>query len=243
MLNEVLRECFRFVRAVVDSPDFSLNTSREVLQHDRQLRIVCNNLEKKIKNELKHLMEEEPEKYELFYIAYCYALKYSMMDHQGEKKELLSDLLMFYSSTEKKPVSFASYKQRMKQEQKFLYYVCSDSIIRADSLPQAERLRDAGYEVLYMMDDLDGFIMRSLKEYDGMTFCDITTDDLGLETQDEKQEAEKAQEENKELLDFVKETLGEAVADVKISHKLKSAPVYLSTEGDITIERSLFLRQ
>ncbi|NCC68055.1 MAG: molecular chaperone HtpG, partial [Clostridia bacterium] len=227
--KEVLPECFRFVRGVVDSPDFSLNISREMLQHDRQLRLICNNLEKKIKNELRRLMDDEPEKYERFYNAFCYQLKYNMMANHGDKKELISDLLMYYSSTEKKPVSFRAYKERMPEEQKYLYYVCTDSIVRADNLPQAEQIRDKGYEVLYMTDDLDGFIMRSLREFDGVQFCDITTDDLGLETEDEKEEAEKAQEENKELLEFVKDTIGEAIADVKISHKLRSAPVYLST--------------
>jgi molecular chaperone HtpG len=234
--KEVLPECFRFVRGVVDSPDFSLNISREMLQHDRQLRLICNNLEKKIKNELRRLMDDEPEKYERFYNAFCYQLKYNMMANHGDKKELISDLLMYYSSTEKKPVSFRAYKDRMPEEQKYLYYVCTDSIVRADNLPQAEQIRDKGYEVLYMTDDLDGFIMRSLREFDGVQFCDITTDDLGLETEDEKEEAEKAQEENKELLEFVKDTIGDAIADVKISHKLRSAPVYLSTEGEITIE-------
>lgn len=234
--KEVLPECFRFVRGVVDSPDFSLNISREMLQHDRQLRIICNNLEKKIKNELRRLMDDEPEKYDRFYNAFCYQLKYNMMANHGEKKELICDLLMYYSSTRKELVPFSEYKASMPEEQKYIYYVCTDSIARADSLPQAEQIRDKGYEVLYLTDDLDGFIMRSLNEYEGVPFCDITTDDLGLETEDEKEEAEKLQEEHKELLQFVKDTVGEAIADVRISHKLKTAPVYLSTEGEITIE-------
>jgi len=234
--KEVLPECFRFVRGVVDSPDFSLNISREMLQHDRQLRIICNNLEKKIKNELRRLMDDEPEKYERFYNAFSYQLKYNMMANHGEKKEFLSDLLMYYSSTRKELVPFSEYKASMPEEQKYIYYVCTDSITRADSLPQAEQIRDKGYEVLYLTDDLDGFIMRALKEYEGVPFCDITTDDLGLETEDEKEETKKLQEENKDLLQFVKDTLGDAISDVRISHKLKTAPVYLSTEGDITIE-------
>lgn len=234
--KEVLPECFRFVRGVVDSPDFSLNISREMLQHDRQLKLISNNLEKKIKNELRRIMDDEPEKYETFYNAFKYTLKYNALANHAEKKDFLCDLLMFYSSTAKELVPLREYKEKMPEEQKLIYYVCTDSILRADSLPQAEQIRDKGYEVLYLTDDLDGFLMNALSEYEGIKLCNITTDDLGLETEDEKEEAQKQQEENKDLLQFVKDSIGDSVAEVRISHKLKTAPVYLSTEGHITIE-------
>ncbi|MGI5984533.1 MAG: molecular chaperone HtpG [Clostridiales bacterium] len=234
--KDVIPDCFRFVRGVVDSPDFPLNISRETLQHGRQLKIISNNLEKKIKNELRRLMDEEPENYEKFYDAFSAQLKYALVANQGEKKELLTDLLMFYSSKEKELVPLREYKEKMPEEQKLIYYVCTDSIARAESLPQAEQIRDKGYEILYMTEDVDDFVIRRLEEYEGIKFCNITNDDLGLETDEEKSEIEKKQEENKELLDFIKDTLGDSVVDVRISRKLKSHPVYLTSEGDISIE-------
>ena len=234
--SDVIPECFRFVRGVVDSPDFPLNISREMLQHSRQLTIIANNLEKKIKNELMRLMDEEPEKYETFYAAFGNQLKYATLARQCEKRDLLIDLLMFYSSKEKELIPLREYKEKMPEEQKLIYYVCADSIQRAENLPQAEQIREKGYEVLYMTDDVDDFVGKRLEQYEGIAFCNISTDDLGLESETEKEEAKKKQEENKELLDFVKETLGGEVIDVRISHKLKSHPVYLTTDGDISIE-------
>lgn len=234
--SDVIPECFRFVRGVVDSPDFPLNISREMLQHSRQLTIIANNLEKKIKNELMRLMDEEPEKYETFYAAFGNQLKYATLARQCEKRDLLIDLLMFYSSKEKELIPLREYKEKMPEEQKLIYYVCADSIQRAENLPQAEQIREKGYEVLYMTDDVDDFVGKRLEQYEGIPFCNISTDDLGLESETEKEEAKKKQEENKELLDFVKETLGGEVIDVRISHKLKSHPVYLTTDGDISIE-------
>ncbi len=234
--KDVVPDCFRFVRGVVDSPDFSLNISRETLQHGRQLKIIANNIEKKVKNELRRLMDEEPEAYEKFYTAFGIQLKYGMVSNQGEKKEQLSDLLMFYSSKEKELIPFREYKEKMPEEQKLIYYVCTDSIARAEALPQAEQVRDKGFEILYMTDDIDDFVIRRLETFEDIKFCNITNDDLGLETEDEKSEAEKKTEENKEMLDFVRESLGEEIADVRLSHKLKSHPVYLTTEGEISIE-------
>lgn len=234
--KDVIPDCFRFVRGVVDSPDFPLNISRETLQSGRQLKIIQNNIEKKVKNELRRMMDEEPETYEKFYNAFGVQLKYSVCANYGEKKDLLSDLLIFYSNKEKKLIPLRAYKEKMPEEQKFIYYVCTDSIAHAESLPQAEQIRDKGYEILYMTDDVDEFVIRRLENYEGVKFCNITNDDLGLETDEEKSAAEKKQEENKELLDFVKETLGESVVDVRISRKLKSHPVYLTSDGDVSIE-------
>ena len=234
--KDVIPDCFRFVRGIVDSPDFALNISRETLQHGRQLKTISNNLEKKVKNELLRLMEEEPEAYEQFYGAFSDQLKYSICNNYGEKKDLLVDLLMFYSSTEKELIPLKEYKSKMPEEQKLIYFVCTDSIDQAESLPQAEQVRDKGYEILYMTGEIDDFVVRELKEYDGMSFCNITTDDLGFEGVESKEEAEKKQEENKELLEFVKESVGEALSSVRISSKLKTSPVFLTTDGDVTIE-------
>ena len=234
--KDVVPDCFRFVRGVVDSPDFSLNISRETLQHGRQLKIIANNIEKKVKNELRRLMDEEPEAYEKFYNAFGIQLKYGMVSNQGEKKDQLSDLLMFYSSKEKELIPFREYKEKMPEEQKLIYYVCTDSIVRAEALPQAEQVRDKGFEILYMTDDIDDFVIRRMESYEDIKFCNITNDDLGLETDEEKSEKEKKQEESRELLDFIRESLGDDVSDVRLSHKLKSHPVYLTTEGEISIE-------
>ena len=234
--KDVIPDSFPFVRGVVDSPDFPLNISRETLQSGKQLKIIQNNIEKKVKNELRKMMDEEPESYEKFYNAFGLQLKYGVCANYGEKKDLLSDLLLFYSSKEKELVPLREYKEKMPEEQKLIYYVCTDSIAHAESLPQAEQIRDKGYEILYMTDDVDDFVIRRLEKYEDIQFCNITSDDLGLETEEEKSQAEKKQEENHELLDFVKETLGESVSFVRLSHKLKTHPVYLTSEGEITIE-------
>jgi len=234
--KDVIPDCFRFTRGVVDSPDFPLNISRETLQSGRQLKIIQNNLEKKVKNELRRLMDEEPESYEKFYAAFATQLKYGIVQNQGEKKDLLTDLLMFYSSKEKELVPLREYKTKMPEDQKLIYYACTDSIERAEALPQAEQIRAKGYEILYCTDDVDDFIMRRLEEFDGCKLCNVTTDDLELETEEEKQDVEKKQEEYKELLDFIKETLGDEVSAVRISGKLVNEPVFLTSEGEISIE-------
>ena len=234
--KDVIPEPFRFVRGVVDSPDFPLNLSRETLQSGRQLKIIQTNLEKKVKNELRRMMDDEPENYTKFYTAFNLQLKYGTVENYGEKKDLLTDLLMFYSNKEKELIPLREYKAKMPTEQKFIYYVCTDSISHAESLPQTEQIRDRGFEILYMVDEVDDFVIRRLEQFEDVKFCNITNDDLGLETEEEKSEAEKKQEERRPLLDFMKETLGESVADVRLSHKLKSHPVYLTSEGDISID-------
>lgn len=234
--KDVIPPAFRFVRGVVDSPDFPLNISRETLQSGRQLKIIQNNIEKKVKNELRRLMDEEPEQYEKFYSAFGLQLKYSTVENYGEYKDLLTDLLMFYSNQEKELIPLREYKEKMPEEQTRIYYVCTDSIAKAESLPQTEAIREKGFEILYLTDDVDDFIMRRLEKYEDIPFCNITNDDLGLETEEEKAETEKKQEQFKELLDFVQESLGEAVAKVQLSHKLMSQPVYMTSEGEISIE-------
>ena len=233
---DLLPEHFRFVKGIVDSPSLSLNISRELLQHDRQLKTIAVNLEKKIKSELKKMMTAEPEKYEKFYKAFGLQLKYGIVNDYGMHKDMLKDLIMFHSSKENKLVSLADYIARMPEEQKFIYFACGESIAHIDKLPQTEQLKEKGFEMLYMTDDVDEFAVQVLGEFEGKQFKSINADDLGLETEDEKKETEKQAEDNKDMLENLKESLGGAVSKVIVSHKLKSHPVCLSTEGPITLE-------
>ncbi len=234
---DLLPECFRFVKGVVDSPDLSLNISREMLQHDRQLKTIAGNLEKRIKSELKKLMTEDPEKYGKFYSSFGLQLKYGVLNGYGAKKELLQDLLVFYSSREQKPISLSDYVAAMPEGQKYIYYACGDSVARLDKLPQSEPVKEKGYAVLYLTDEVDEFVMNMLGSFEEKEFKSVKADDLGL---DEDKDAEKRTEEiekaNEKLFEFVKETLGGAVAAVKLSRKLKSYPVCLGTQGEITLE-------
>lgn len=234
--SELLSEHFRFVRGVVDSQDLSLNISRELLQHDRQLKIIAQNLEKKVKGELKRLMENEPEKYAAFYKSFGLQLKYGTLNGYGVNRELLSDLIMFYSSGAEKLVSIADYVKNMKEDQKYIYYACGESAAKLDKLPQAESVREKGFEILYLTDDVDEFVVRTLGQFEGKDFRSVNDEDLGLESEEEKKETERQETEYKDVLDFVKESLGGKIAAAKLSHKLKSHPVCLTTQGSITLE-------
>ncbi len=233
---DLLPDCFRFVRGVVDSPDFSLNISREMLQHTRQLTIIAAALEKKIKNELLKIMKDDREKYEKFYAAFGRQLKYGVVEQYGAKKELLRDLLLFQSSKENKLVSLGEYVSRMAEGQEYLYYVCADSADQAAKLPQTERIAQKGYEILYLTEEVDEFVMQVLAEVDGKQFKSAADSDALPETDEEKAAQEKQAEENKGVLDFVKETLGDAVKEARISRILKSAPVVLTADGPVSIE-------
>ena len=233
---DLLPECFRFVRGVVDSPDLSLNISREMLQHDRQLKLIANNLEKKIKAELSRLMEMDRPKYETFYKAFGVQLKYGIVGDYGMKKDLLTDLLLYHSAEKNGLVSLKEYVSAMQESQKFIYYASAETPERAARLPQTEQVRAHGYDILCFAADADEFVAEILREYDGKRFCNVASQDLGLDTEEEKAEAEKASEENKDLLSFVKEQVGDAVESVKISRKLKNYAVCLSAEGEITLE-------
>ena len=234
--KDLLPECFRFVRGVVDSPDLSLNISRELLQHDRQLKVIAANLEKKVKSELKKLMTDQPEEYDKFYKAFGLQLKYGILGDYGAKKELLQDLLLFYSSKEQKPVSLQDYVSAMPEEQKFIYFACGDTIARLDKLPQAEPVREKGYSILYLTDEVDEFVMNMLGSYSEKELKNVTAADLGLGDEGEKEKLEEQEKANEALLTFMKDTLDGAVAAVKLSGKLKSAPVCLGTQGEITLE-------
>lgn len=240
---DLLPYCFRFVRGVVDSPDFSLNISREVLQHDSQLKAVGTNLTKQVKKELEKLMKDDAEKYAGFYESFGRQLKYGVVDQYGKDADLLKDLIMFHSVKQDKQISLAQYVKDMPEDQKKIYYVTAETAAHAKDLPQVEPVLAKGYDVLAFTDDIDTFVTNVLREYDKKEFCNATTEDLGLETEEEKKEAEKKDEEYKDLIAFAKESLGEEVVDVKISHKLKNHAVLLTTQGNITFEVERYFKE
>jgi molecular chaperone HtpG len=240
--SDLLPECFRFVRGVVDSPDLSLNISREILQHDRQLKVIASNLEKKIKAELLKLLQNDREKYETFWKSFGLQLKYGVVGEFGMKKDLLSDLLLFRSSNSDGLTSLTEYVDRMPESQKFIYFACGENDKRCATLPQTEQVRDKGYEILYFTQDVDEFVAQILGMYKEKPFCNVTSDDLGLETEEEKKATEEKQEESKDLLEFVQSVLGDKVTAVRLSHKLKSHPVCLTTEGEITLEMERYFK-
>ena len=233
---DLLPDYFSFVRGLVDSQDLSLNISREMLQHDRQLKIIEGRLEKKIKSELESMLKNDREGYEKFFKNFGLQLKYGVYSDFGMHKDLLKDLLLFYSSSEKKMTTLEEYVSRMKEDQKYIYYACGETVERLDQLPQTELLRDKGMEILYLTDNVDEFALRVMMNYNEKEFRNISSDDLGLETEEEKKEAEKQVEENKDLLTFLKDALDGKVKEVILSQRLKSHPVCLSTEGAISLE-------
>ncbi len=234
--KDVLPDCFRFVRGVVDSPDLSLNISREMLQHDRQLNTIKSNIEKKIKNELARLLSDERDKYLEFYKSFGTQVKYGIVEGYGAKSDLVKDLVLFHSMAQDRLVTLKEYVEGMPEGQAKIYYASAESVARAKQLPQTEQVRDKGYDILCMTEDVDEFAIRTLREYEEKEFCDIAGNDLGLETEEEKKEADAKEEEEKEILDFVKETIGDKVSAVKLSRKLKTHAVCLSTEGDVSLE-------
>ena len=239
---DLLPEHFRFVRGVVDSPDLSLNISRELLQHDRQLKVIAGNLEKKIAAELKRILEKDREGYLRFYEAFAPQLKYGIVGTYGANRDPLQDLLLFYSANQEKLITLKEYLEAMPEGQEKIYFACSETARRAASLPQAEAVKAAGYDMLCLTDSVDDFLMQVLGQYGEKSFCNVTSDDLGLESEAEKEETEKKAEECKELLAFVKESLPGLVESVRLSHKLKSHPVFLTTEGEITLEMEKYFK-
>ena len=229
---DLIGEHFSFVKGVVDSPDLSLNISRELLQHDRQLRLMANNIEKKVKGELEKMLKEDREGYEKFYKNFGRQLKVGCLNNYGAKKDLLQDLLLFYSSTEKKLVTLSEYVDRMPESQKVIYYASGESIAAMDNLPQTELLRDRNMEILYLTDQPDQLLMEVLREYKDKSFRSAVDGDLELEDMPE----EKPAEEYKEALDFVKEALGDEVDEVRVSRKLKTHPVCLTCGEGVSFE-------
>ena len=239
---DLLPEHFRFVRGVVESPDFSLNISREILQHDRQLKIIATNVEKKVKGELKKLLENDFEKYEAFYKSFAIQLKYGIVNGFGANRDLLSDLLLFYSSKAEKLITLAEYVKNMAEGQKYIYYASGGSITQLNKLPQAEQVREKGYEILYLTEDVDEFVVRALRNFEEKEFRSVNDEDLGFESDEEKKETELRETENKDILDFVKESLEGKVAAVRLSQKLKSHPVCLAAQGEISLEMEKYFK-
>ena len=240
---DLLPEHFRFVKGVVDSQDFSLNISREMLQHTRQLKVIANNLEKKIKGELLRLQKEDREKYETFWKAFGPQIKMGIVSDYGTHKELLKDLLLFWSSKEGKLVTLAEYKERMSEDQQYIYYACGEDAAKLDKLPQAERIRDKGYEILYLTADVDQFVVNALGEVDGKAFKSVDDDDALPESDEEKAALEQKAEESKPVLDFLKETLGDQIKEARLSKLLKSGAVCLTADGPITLEMEKYFQK
>ena len=233
---DLLPDYFSFVKGLVDSADLTLNISRETLQQDHILKIIAKNLEKKIKSELEKMMKNKREDYETFYKAFGLQLKYGVYADYGMNKDVLQDLLMFWSSSEKKLVTLKEYVSRMKEEQKSIYFACGETNDKIDMLPQADAVKEKGYEILYCTDDVDEFALQMLREYDGKSFMNICADKLDLDTNEEKEELKKENEDTKELRDFMKETLGDSVSEVVFTNKLKNYPVCLTSEGMLSLE-------
>ncbi|KRF55898.1 chaperone protein HtpG [Bacillus sp. Soil531] len=237
---DLLPDYFSFVKGMVDSEDLSLNISREILQQDRQLQLIAKNIGKKIKNELKSSLKNEREKFEKFYQSFGRQLKYGVYSDFGSNKDVLKDLLLFYSSTEKKLVTLDEYVSRMPEDQKYIYYASGESYDRIEKLPQAELVADKGYEILYFTEDIDEFAIKMLMTYEEKEFKSVSSSNLGIEAEEE-QINESEERENKELFDYMKKALAGKVGDVRASKRLKTHPVCLSADGEVTIEMEKIL--
>lgn len=233
---DLLPDYFSFVRGMVDSEDLSLNISRELLQHDRQLKLIAKNISKKIKSELQSLFKNKRDQYIQFYQSFGRQLKFGVYSDFGTHKEELQDLLLFYSSKEKKLVSLDEYVSRMPEEQKYIYYATGETNERIEKLPQTELVADKGYEILYFTDDIDEFAIRMLMSYNDKEFKSVSSGDLGIEADENQEETASETAENKDLFDYMKGILAGKVKDVRISKRLKSHPVCLTTDGDVSIE-------
>jgi len=240
---DLLPDYFSFVRGLVDSADLSLNISREMLQHDRQLKIIAKSIEKTIRSELKKMLNNEREKYEEFWKNFGIQLKFGIYDNYGQDREAVQDLVLFTSSFEKKLATLDEYVSRMKEDQKYIYYAAGDSVEKVELLPQTELLRDKGYEILYLTDNVDEFAVKALMNYKEKSFKSVSEGDLEIESEEEKEQTQKLAEENKDMLEYLGTALDGKVKSVKISEKLKSHPVCISTEGQISVEMEKVLNQ
>lgn len=240
--SDLLPDYFSFVKGMVDSEDLSLNISREILQHDKQLKMIAKNISKKIKSELQNLLKDEREKYEEFYKSFGRQLKYGVYSDYGSNKESLQDLLMFYSSKEKKLVTLDEYVSRMPENQKYIYYASGETYERIERLPQTELVSDKGFEILYFIDEIDEFAIKMVMNYKEKEFKSVSSGDLGIEEEESQQTSEEEKLENKELFDYMKSTLAGKVKDVRVSKRLRTHPVCLSTEGEVSIEMEKILK-
>lgn len=237
---DLLPDYFSFVKGMVDSEDLSLNISREMLQHDRQLKLIAKNIKSKIKSQLQTLLKNEREKYEQFYNSFGRQLKFGVYNDFGMNKEELQDLIMFYSSKEKKLVTLDEYVSRMPEEQKYIYYASGETHQRIERLPQTELVADKGYEILYFTDDIDEFAIKMLMAYKEKEFKSVSSGDLGIDSEDQQND-DQQENDNKELFEAMKTVLGDKVKDVKVSKRLKTHPVCLTTVGEVTIEMEKIL--
>ncbi len=238
--GDLLPDYYSFVKGMVDSEDLSLNISREILQHDKQLKLIAKNIKTKITNELQNLLKNDRKKYEQFFNSFGRQLKYGVYSDYGTNKDTLQDLLLFYSSKEKKLVSLDEYVSRMPEDQKYIYYASGETNERIEKMPQTELVADKGYEILYFTDEIDEFAIRMLMTYKEKEFKSVSSGDLGIEADENNTEAE--QKEHQELFDHMKQTLAGKVKDVRVSKRLKSHPVCLSTEGEVSIEMEKILK-
>ena len=233
---ELLPDYYSFVKGLVDSQDLSLNISREMLQHDRQLKVIAKSIEKKIKSELTTMLNHNREEYIKFFETFGVQLKYGTYDNFGVNKDELKDLLMFYSSTEKKLVTLKEYVERMKDGQDKIYYAAGETVEKIDLLPQVEAIKDKGYEILYLTDNVDEFVFQILMNYDGKQFMNVAANNVDLDSKEEKEQLQKENEENKDMFALMKEALNNEVQGVRFTHRLKNHPVCLVSEGAISIE-------
>lgn len=238
---DLLPDYYSFVKGLVDSEDLSLNISREMLQHDRQLKLIAKNIKNKITSQLKSLLKDDREKYETFFGTFGRQLKYGVYSDFGANKDTLKDLLLFYSSKEQTLVTLKEYIERMPEDQKYIYYASGESYDRISKMPQTEMVLDKGYEILYFTDEVDEFAIKMLMSYEDKEFKSVSSGDLGIEA-DEKESAKEEEADSKELLTYMKEMLATKVKDVRLSKRLKTHPVCLSTEGDVTIEMEKILK-
>ena len=240
---DLLPDHFSFVQGIVDTPDVSLNISREMLQHDRQLKVIANNIEKKVKSELVKLMKDNREKYEQFWAAFGMQFKYALMNAYGNNRDTLRDLMLFWSSKEDKLTSLQEYVDRMPESQEKIYYVCADSVEHAAKMPQAERVLKAGYEVLYLTVDEDEIVLQMLENAGGKPFVSVADENALPVTEEEKANVEQAEKDHKDVLDFAQETLKDQVAKVRLSKILQSGSVCLTAEGPVSLEMEKYFRK
>ena len=234
--SDLLPDYFGFVKGVVDSDDLSLNISREILQQDRQLKLIASNIEKKIKSVLESMLKDERDKYEKFFKEFGMQLKLGVYNDYGMHKDELKDLLLFYSSKDEKYITLKEYVSSMKDDEENIYYACGETIDKINMLPQVEKVKDKGYNILYLTEYVDEFAIKSLMEYDGKKFVNVSEENLDLDTEEEKEEIKKINDENKEMLNSMKEIIGSDVSDVRFTHRLKNHPVCLVSEGPVSIE-------
>ncbi len=234
--EDLLPDYLNFVKGVVDSPDLSLNISREMLQQNRQLKVIAKNIEKKVLKELQSMLENDRENYEAFFKTFGVNIKYGVYDNYGAKKDELKDLIIFYSSKEKKNVTLKEYVSRMNENEDTIYYACGETIDKIDMMPQVESLKDNDKEVLYLIDYVDEFVLKMLDKYEDKKFVNVSSNDFDLSSKEEKEALNKKNEEEKEMFDFMKECLDNEVSQIRYTNKLKNHPICLTSDGEVTVE-------